>query len=75
MHNSVDTIYEGTKKRMFVFTLALIFLHILFLVEMIVLYPKLGPRDNPESEPQYSKLSQEESKHKEAGEPNYKHDN
>ncbi len=57
---AVDAVYEGAKKRVFMFTIALVILHIPFFIGIIVLYPKLGPSKDLDSEPQYSKLKQEE---------------
>lgn len=56
----MDALYEGLEKRTFVFTLLMVIVHIPFLIEIIVLYPKLGPRKDLESEPQYSKLNDTE---------------
>ncbi len=61
----MDAVYEGAKKRVFMFTLALVILHVPFFIELIVLYPKLGPSKDLDSEPQYSKLKQEDFQPKE----------
>ncbi len=51
----VDAMYEGFKKRTFVAAALLATLHLPFLVEIIVLYKKLGPR-YAGNEPRYTKL-------------------
>ncbi len=44
---TVDTAYEGMQKRTSLIMLMLVVLHSPFLIEMIVLYHKLGPSPNP----------------------------
>ena len=56
----VDAAYEGMQKRTYLTTILLAFIHIPFIIEVIVLYPKLGPktkRENTELDKyKYSKL-------------------
>ena len=56
----VDAGYEGMQKRVFLVTILLAFIHIPFIIEVIVLYPKLGPRtkqeDTEQDEYKYTKL-------------------
>ena len=56
----VDAGYEGMQKRVFLMTMVLAFVHIPFIIEVIVLYPKLGPKtkqeDNEQDEYKYTKL-------------------
>ncbi len=60
---TVDALYEKVQKRTFIFTLIMVLVHIPFVIEIIVLYSKLGPRtDLDDNETKYSKLEQEESK-------------
>ncbi len=59
---TVDALYEKVQKRTFIFTLIMVLAHIPFVIEIIVLYSKLGPRTDLDNEPKYSKLEQEESK-------------
>ena len=40
----MDAAYEGMEKRTFLVTMILVFIHIPFIIEIIVLYPKLGPK-------------------------------
>ncbi|XP_064395488.1 uncharacterized protein LOC135342628 isoform X1 [Halichondria panicea] len=58
----LDALYEKVQKRTFIFTLIMVLAHIPFVIEIIVLYSKLGPRTDLDNEPKYSKLEQEESK-------------
>ena len=57
---TVDAAYEGMQKRTFLVTMVLAFIHIPFIVEVIVLYPKLGPqtkqRNSEEDKYKYTKL-------------------
>ncbi len=59
---TVDALYEKVQKRTFIVTLIMVLAHIPFVIEIIVLYSKLGPRTDLDNEPKYSKLEQEESK-------------
>ncbi len=58
----MDALYEKVQKRTFIVTLIMVLAHIPFVIEIIVLYSKLGPRTDLDNEPKYSKLEQEESK-------------
>ncbi len=57
----MDALYEKMQKRTFVFTLLMVIVHIPFLTEIIVLYPKLGPRKDLDNGLQYSELKQEDA--------------
>ena len=56
----MDAGYEGMQKRVFLVTMLVAFIHIPFIIETILLYPKLGPRtkqeDTEQDEYKYTKL-------------------
>lgn len=45
--HAVDAAYEGMQKRMFLAMLILLFLHVPMLLEILLLYKKLGPPPSP----------------------------
>ncbi len=55
---AVDVVYEEMKKRVFLLTMLLALTHIPFILEIIALYPKLGPRTTDNIDIEYTKLSE-----------------
>ena len=56
---AVDAVYEEMKKRVFLLTILFALAHIPFILEIIALYPKLGPRTTDNTDIEYSKLEHE----------------
>ena len=53
--STVDAAYEGMQKRTFLVTIVLAFIHIPFIIEVIVLYSKLGPKTKEDKTEQNTK--------------------
>ncbi|XP_064385763.1 uncharacterized protein LOC135334489 [Halichondria panicea] len=55
----IDAVYEEMKKRVFLLTILFALVHFPFILEIVALYPKLGPRTTDNTDIEYSKLEHE----------------